>query len=478
MGTISTVTNQQIESLVSQYRYSISNPVTLLENRKTSLNARLSVLAELKSKLSALNTMAKDLKKTGTTSRFSTFSFESSLATVATGAATSTAATGTHSLLVTQLAKADKVISSQLASTATSIADTEGAGTKTLSISVNGTAVNVNFDVAAGESNSTVLSNLATAINASTAGVTAAVVADTSGTSRLVFTSKSTGSAQAVSMSDVTGTVLNSIGLGASVISGRTGSTATDGGFLYASTTLLDSKFKLDGIDIVRGSNSVSDVLTGVTVELKGVQLPTDTPVTLTISSDKTSIKSTIQDFITKYNEALSYLTAKTSVNPDNKTREVLASDQVFKTLRINMRSIIGSSISSVTSGNPSLLSQIGIKTNADGTLSLSDMTTFDEALASNPRKISDLFNSSNGIGSQLNTLMETFTATGGQLEIAQNGTNNQITNIATSLTRTNAQINLKVESFRKQYESLYNAMTRISLQSDTISTLLTQLYG
>ncbi len=142
------------------------------------------------------------------------------------------------------------------------------------------------------------------------------------------------------------------------------------------------------------------------------------------------------------------------------------------------MRSIIGSSISSVTSGNPSLLSQIGIKTNADGTLSLSDMTTFDEALASNPKKISDLFNSSNGIGTQLNTLMETFTATGGQLEIAQNGTNNQLTNIATSLTRTNAQINLKVESFRKQYESLYNAMTRISLQSNTISTLLTQLYG
>ncbi|MBI5473874.1 MAG: flagellar filament capping protein FliD [Ignavibacteriae bacterium] len=478
MPTISTATNQQIESLVSQYRYSISNPVTILKNRQTSLNARTTVLSDLKSKLNALNTLAKDMKKTGTTSKFSTYAFESSLSSVVTGAATSTASAGTHSLLVTQLAKADKVISSQMTSSATTIAATEGAGSKRISLTVNGSTVNVDFSIADGDSNSTVLSSMATAINASSASVTASVVSDTSGTSRLVFTSKSSGSAQAVSMADVTGTVLNSIGLGASVISGRTGSTATEGGYLFASTSLLDSKFKLDGIDIVRGSNSVSDVLTGITLELKGVQLPTDTPVTLTVSSDKSAIKSTIQEFITKYNDALSYLTSKTSVNPDNKTREILASDQVFKTLRINMRTIIASSVTSVTAGNPTLLAEIGIKTNSDGTLTLSDTTKFDEALASNVTKIADLFNSSNGLAGQLNTLIESFTASGGQIQIAQDGASNQLANITTSLTRTNAQIDLKVASFRKQYESLYSAMTRISLQSQSINSLLTQLYG
>jgi flagellar hook-associated protein 2 len=478
MPTISTVTNQQIESLVQQYRYSISNRVTLLQDRQTSLNTRLSVLSDLKSKLTSLNSLAKGLKATDTTSKFSVFSVESSLGTVASGVATASAAAGTHSLLVTQLAKADKIISSQLSSSATTVATTEGAGSKTIAITVNGTTVNVSFSITAGDTNSTVLSNLATAINASSASVSASVVSDTTGTSRLVFTSKQTGSAQAVSLADASGTVLNTIGLGAAVITGRTASTSTEGGFLYSSTSLLDSKFKLDGIDITRGGNSVSDVLTGVTLELKGVQALTDTPVTLTIASNKSAIKASVEDFLKAYNDALSFLNSKTSVNPDNKTREIFAGDQVFKNLKINMRSLMGSTVSSVDSGNPTLLSQIGIKTASNGTLSLSDTATFDNALASNVKKISDLFNSSDGLAGRLNTLLETFTSTGGQMEIAQTGTNDQLANVKTALTRSNAQIDAKVASFRKQYEAMYNAMTKISLQSQTISSLLTQLYG
>jgi flagellar hook-associated protein 2 len=479
MPTISTVQNQQIESLTQQYRYSISNPVTRLENRQTSLNARLSVLAELKTKLSALNKLAKDLNTTGTASKFNVYGAESSLPSILTATATSSSSVGTHSLLVTQLAKADTAISAQLSGTATTIADTEGAGTKSIRLTVNGTSTDISFDIAAGQSNSTVLANMAAAINASTAaGVTASVVSDTSGTSRLVFTSKQTGSAQAVSMSDQTGTVLNSIGLSASVIAERTASTSTTAGFLYSSTTLLDSKFKVNGIDITRGSNTVTDVLSGVTLELKGVQLPTDAPVALKISTDKAKVKTTIEEFIKKYNEALEYLSTKTSVDPDKKTREILASDQVFKGLRVNMRSLMSSAVSTVQTGNPTLLSEVGIKVASNGTLSISDTAAFENALASDVRKVSDLFNSSNGLASRLNTLLEQFTSTGGQLDIAQDGTNTALASVKTALTRTNVQIDGKVAFFRKQYEQLYNTMQKISLQQQSISSLTFSLYG
>lgn len=478
MATISTVTNQQIESLVQQYRYSISNPITLLQNRQTSLNTRLNVLSELKSKMTALNNLAKGLKASGTTSKFNAFTVESSLGSVATGTATGTASAGTHSLLVTQLAKQDKAISAQLSSLATTIVGTEGAGQKTISITVNGSSVNVDFELDAGDTNSVVLNKLAAAVNASGGDVSAGVVSDTQGTSRLVFTSKKTGSDQAVSLADVSGSVLDTIGLGATVMADRTASTATGGGFLYSSTGLLDAKFKLDGIDIIRGTNSITDVLSGVTLELKGVQSPTDTPLTLTVSSDKSSIKSTVQDFIKAYNDVLSFLNAKTTVNPENKTREILASDQVFKGLRMNMRSLIGSPVSSVATGNPSLLAEIGITAASDGTLSISNAATFDNALASNVRKVADLFNSTDGVAGRMNALLESFTSTGGQLEIAQNGTKDQLSGIKTALTRNQTQIDARVASFRKQYEALYNAMTRISLQSQTVTNLLNQLYG
>ena len=479
MPVISTPTNQQIESLTQQYRYSISNPATLLKNRQTSLNARVTALSELKTKLSALNSLAKDLKTTGSSSKFNVFSAESSLPAVLTGVAGSTATLGTHSLLVTQLAKTDTVISSQLSSSGTEISAAEEAGSKTIRLTVNGTSVDVSFDLVAGQSNSTILGSIASAVNASsTSSVTASVVADTSGTSRLVFTSKSTGSAQAVSLSDRTGTVLNSIGLGEGVITGRTASTATTGGYLYSSTASLDAKLKVDGIDITRGSNTINDVLTGVTFELKGVQLLSDTPVTLKVSADKSKVKTSVEDFIKAYNDALGYLNTKTSVNPDNKTREIFASDQALKGLRINMRSLISSSVTTVVAGNPTLLSEIGIKVASNGTLSISDTSKFEEALSTDVRKVSDLFNSSNGLAGRLSTLLESFTSSGGQLDLAQTGANSQIENVKTALTRTNAQIDSRVESFRKQYESLYNTMTKLSLQSQSISSLLTQLYG
>ncbi|HXF99322.1 MAG TPA: flagellar filament capping protein FliD [Bacteroidota bacterium] len=471
--------SSQIAALVEQYRLSISKPARRLEDRRTTLNTRLSVLAELRSKLTALHTLAKDLKATGSLSKFSVFSVESSLPTIVTGTATSTAAPGTHTLLVTQLAKADTVISSQLSASATGIADTEGAGTKTIRITVNGVSTDVSFAIEAGQSNETVLNNVAAAINAASgAGVTASVVADTTGTRRLVLTSKQTGSTNAVSLQDVSGTVLATIGLGADVITNRTASSGTAGGYLYSSVDLLDAKFKLDGIDIVRGTNSVSDVLTGVTLDLKATQAPTDTPVTLKIGTDKEKVQTTIQDFIKAYNEALTFLRSKTSVNPDNKTREILASDQVFKDLWIRMRAIVGGVVSSVTTGNPSLLSEIGIKAASDGTLSLSDTAAFEDALLSDVRKVSDLFNSSNGIAVQLSDLVSLFTSSGGQIDIVQNGTQDQLTSIKAALQRTNAQIDRRVEAFRIQFEALQNALNRITLQSQAISRISMQLYG
>lgn len=468
----------QIDNLVQQYRLSISSPAKRLENQRTSLNARMSALSELRSKLSALHTLAKELKATGTSSKFNVFAAESSLPTILTATAVSSASAGTHTLLVTQLAKADTILSSQLSASSTGIAGAEGAGTKSFTVTVNGTTTTVNVDIEDGEANSSVLSKMAAAVNASGASVTASVVADTSGTRRLVFTSKVTGSTEAVSMADVSGTLLSSIGLGAGVISGRTASTATTGGFLYSSTSLLDARFKVNGIDITRGTNSVSDVLTGVTLELKGVQAESDTPVTLTVRSDTAKLKSTLEDFMKLYNDALTFVQSRTSVNAESRTREIFASDQVFKNLRLDLRSLVSGAVSGVQAGNPTVLSDIGITIASNGTLSFGDVAKFEDAIASNVRKVSDLFNVADGIAVRLSALLEPFTAIGGQLDISQNGTRDQISNIRSALERTNKQIDLKVKAFRAQFESLQSTLNRINAQSQAISRITTQLYG
>ena len=84
---------------------------------------------------------------------------------------------------------------------------------------------------------------------------------------------------------------------------------------------------------------------------------------TVTILSDSTEIREQIDNFITEYNTALKFLNDKPSVDPETNKRGELAGDFTFLKLKINLRTIISSPVSSITSGNPALLSEIGITT-------------------------------------------------------------------------------------------------------------------
>jgi flagellar hook-associated protein 2 len=472
MAEISSI-SFSIDALVQQYRSSQRKPAVVMENKKTTLNARLKVLADLKTKLSALFSTVKDLSLTGTSSKFLAYSVSSSLTSVAIATASSSAAVGSHTLLVTQLAKADTVLSSKFTSSATTVADAEGAGNKQLSLTTNGTTVTIDVSVAAGQSNSAVLSAIASAVNASTAGVSASVVSDTSTTSRLVLTSKQTGSAQAVSLGDVSGTLLSNIGLTAGIIAGRTASTSTAAGFQNSSTSMLDSNFKLDGIDIERGSNSVSDALTGVTLELKAAQQPTDAAVTLTVGFDKEKVRTQVEKFITDYNAALDLLNSKTSVDAARRTREILAGDTVFLNMRSDIRAIGMSAVSSVSVGNPSLLSGIGIEAGSDGTLSVKDSVKLDDAITTDVKKVSDLFNSSGGIAVQLNNVLDGFVTFGGQMDASSSGVKNQVSGLDARIKRFDERLERKVAGFRAEFLRIQDSIAAATRQQQIIQSLM-----
>ncbi len=470
MDAISSTT---IDSLAQQYRISQRKPVLSLENRKTNISARLSALADIKAKLDALFSTVKDLSLTGASSKFLSFAASSSATAIATVSASSVASKGTHSLVVTQLAKADTIVSSQLASTGTGVLSAAGTGEKTIRLSVNGVDTEVTISLEAGDTNTTVMSKIAAAVNGSAAGVSASVVADTPTTSKLVFRSKETGSANAISLEDVSGSLLQSIGLNSQDVSQRIAATGTTGGFLYSDAATLDANFNVDGIDIIRGSNSVSDVLAGVTIELKGIHAPGDQPVSISVGVDKSAVRATIDKFIKAYNEALGTITAKLAVDPDTKVREIFAGDITFRNLRMNLRTIGSEVVSSAAPGNPRLLSDIGIKTNADGTLSISDTAALDAALDSDIAKVADLFSSSNGIAVRLKALTEVFVSTGGQLDTTTNSLNNQLTSITSQIKRFDEQLDKRVEHFRDDFARAQSAIAIAAQQQQMISTIL-----
>ncbi|MCL4540704.1 MAG: flagellar filament capping protein FliD, partial [Bacteroidetes bacterium] len=426
-----------VDQLVQAYVQSISTPVYDMQNQVSQVDSTISVYQKLKSALSDLQTQASNLAQVGTLSPLAAETVTSSNSSVVTATAQPTATAGTHTVFVSQLAKNDTLVSNELTQSGTDISTATGAGTFTFSITVNGKATNVSVNVSAGDTNSTVLSNIASAVNSAGAGVTASVVNDTSSTARLVFQSTDTGSANAISVADTSGALLQNVGWTSSVISSRTASTSTGAGYINSSTSALDANFTLDGISIVSGSNTVSNVLTGVTFNLAAAQLSTDAPVNLAVGPDTTSVQSALSTFISKFNTVITTLSADTtdtsstdSSGNTTVTRAPLAGDVTATNLQLSLENIAMGVVSSAQSGEPNTLSAIGIKLNNDGTLSISDQSTLNSALQSNPGAVVALFNSSSGVATQLNTLLQEFTNPGGVMDQMVNGAQDQVTQL------------------------------------------------
>jgi flagellar hook-associated protein 2 len=474
MADIASISNSSVETLVQQYRTSLRKPILSLENRKTTLNARMSALLELKGKLQTLYSTSLGLSRAGTSSDIQKLLVESSDSTIAAATALSTATIGSHAISVSQLAKSDTILSDRITSNSTTIIDSEGAGEKTIRITVNGVSKDVSISLEAGDTNQSILSKISTAVNLADTSVGASVVSDTSTTSRLVFTSKKTGSDNAMVMSDITGGLLSDVGLTSAILTGRTSSSSTTGGFLYSPVDTLNSKFNVDGIDLIRQSNTVSDAITGVTLQLKRTQLDSSVPVMLTVQPDKEKIKTLIDKFITDYNSALSYLTAKTAIDPQNNIRQILASDTMFLGLRINIRSVAGSLVSG---GEVSQLADLGITIAKDGTLTMSDSAKLEKALDENISNVGNLFSSTGGIAIQLKNLLDGFVSSGGRIDATRDGAKTQVDGINSRIKRMDSTISKKVERYRDEFAKLQSLLITTSLQQQTLQSIAGGIY-
>lgn len=467
-----------IEGLVSSVMAVEQQPLAGLQSDQRSLSLRSATLSDLKSALSALRSKAQVLTQAGTLSPFVGKSVSSSNAVVATATATSSAVAGVHTLSVTQLAKSSTVVSKQLASTGTDVVTAEGAGAKSVKVTfdgtdptTSGTAVTVNVTVNAGDTNSAILTNLATAINSDAtlgAKVSAAVVNDTSGTSRLVLTGKQTGVANKVRVADAGGTLLSTVQLNSEIAS-----SGTAGGYLFADG-LLDAKFKLDGLDMTRSSNSVSDVLAGVTINLLG---SSTSDVTLMVSPDKSSIRASVQGFLDAYNKALTFLRARIGIQVDATTsggnstqvnsvvRGPLADEVAYAALASSLRSDVGSLVSSAQIGNPGLLAEVGITAASDGTLSISDATKFDRAIETKLSGLSDLFASSAGVSTRLIARLDGFVKTGGLIDGGLSTVASKVQNINRQIATLQDRLSKREATLRKQLLDLQKALSALSAQ-------------
>ena len=381
-----------VDSIVSALVSAESGQKTQLSKQKTAIDDKISAFGKLKSSLSTFQTAIGGLS---TLSKFNVQKATVSDTTVFTATANGKASVTDYAVKVNQLAKNHKISSSGTSSVDTAI----GTGTLTIQLGTyapavvgppasgntftnnpDKTAVNITID----SSNNT-LSGIRDAINSANAGVTASIINDGS-TNRLVVTSKETGEVNSIKITATDDDGNNTDTSGLSQFAYDPTAAAGAGKNMDQRQAAQNALLNVDGIDISKSSNSISDAIQGVTLNL--LKTSADT-VNMSISSDTDTIKSNIQKFVDAYNALNTTITDLTKYNEATKTGSILLGDSTTRSIANQIKSTVIKNVSA--GGTLNTLSQIGVAFQRDGTLAL-DSTKLEKAIQSNPSDIASLF--------------------------------------------------------------------------------------
>lgn len=377
-----------IKGLVSQLVAAEGQPKYLrLDRQEAVAQAEISALSSFKGALSDFQAKVSTLNNAESFSNRSVKNTKNELFTVS---AASTAELGSYTVEVQALAQSHKLASTAFASSTTAV----GSGTLTFSFgtydsggntfTLNPDKVIKTVDIDPSDSS---LQAIRDAVNNAEIGVKASIINNGSG-EVLVFSSEDTGSANSLKITVDDDDLSDTDNSGLSQLAYDPTATAGSGKNLSQTVAATDATIVVDGISVTSASNSVTSVIEGVTLNLNKAEIGETS--TFTIGIDKTGIKAKINLFVTEFNSMIESITNLSSYDADTKRAGILNGDVTVRTAETQIRSIIASSLSNL-SGSYQSLADIGISTNADGSLSL-DASQLDTVIEDDPSSLSALF--------------------------------------------------------------------------------------
>jgi len=431
-----------VDDLVSSLMSIERQPLVTLQSRQSSFNSKLSAFGTLKSAVSTFQTAVKNVSGDALAALTATSSKSETVGvSVAKG---SGASAGSYAIEVNKLAQSDKLVSASVAP-GTKFA----AADSSMSISIGGK------DPVALTLTDTTLSGLSNAINKANAGVTATILNDGTG-DRLVITGNDTGAANSVKIA-------------------ATGSLAqfdTTGGTMTKSQEAQNAELTIDGIAVSKPSNTVTDAIKGVTLNLN--QTNAGSPVKISLAKDTTAVTNQITAFVDAYNTLATAVNKQTAFNATTKTGAVLNGDAGARSILTSIRAELGKAVGDST--GLKTLSDIGIAFQRDGTLKLEKPDKLKSALETNFTGVSSLFSSTDGVATRLTKVTEEMLGSKGLFKTRTDGLNATIQNIDKSKERMELQLAQTEKRYRAQFTALDTMMTNMQSMSSYMTQQLAAL--
>ncbi|MCR4948498.1 MAG: flagellar filament capping protein FliD [Treponema sp.] len=278
-------------------------------------------------------------------------------------------------------------------------------------------------------------------------------------------------------------------------------------GPVHPVSTADDAIIKYEGITITRSSNKIDDVVPEITLNIHD---KTEKTATISVKPDVDSSKAAIIEFVGKYNQAVAELNILSQNKPEiieeldylsaeereaeQKKLGLFQSDFSLTNIKSNMASTIAARYLFSDSAEVTMLSQLGIATNAggySGGYSQSklrgyleiDEKKLDDALANHLDDIKMLFGYDSdgdlivdsGIAYKLDKQISAYTQTGGILALKTSSLDSKIKSSEAKVTKLESQMAKKEAELRNKYSQMEGSLNSLEAQQNTISNFVKQ---
>ena len=411
--------------------------ISNLQNSQSILNAQSTALAKINTDLNNLQSAVFALNDPlgSLASQVAT----SSNTNVLNATASASALPGVHTVTVTNLATTSSYYTDPVAASTTTLSN----GSFQIKVGSNSP---VSITVGSGTNT---LDSLAASINSQNAGVRASVITDANG-ARLALVSETTGAPGDITVSS------NTTGLN-----------------FNKAVTGTNASLTVDGVPISSTSNTVANVINGVTLNL-AAPAP-GAPVTIAVNPDTSKASDAINQFVSAYNTAISDVNAQFNVAADGSGGGPLEADG---SLREAQSALLGA-VSYAISGNGGIvnLASLGVNLNNDGTLSV-DNGTLNSALAGNFSAVQNLLQSaSTGFAANLSSVLTNLTdPASGVLGIDATSISQSSRDLGQQIADLQAALSVRQQQLTQVYAQVNTTLQELPLLQSQLSQQLAGL--
>jgi flagellar hook-associated protein 2 len=449
IGSLGAGSGLDLESLVSDMVSARRDTkVKLYESKLAGYEAELSALGSVGSAIDNFKTFVKTLNDgelfSGRTAVVEQRNGKESF----TVTPDKTASNDIYSIQINQLAKGSRLVSDITSFFSRDEVVTSSGGKLTLTAGDQKLELNVKPD--------TTLSQLRELINSEGKdfGVSANLVDDGDGHMFFTITSTKTGAGNTLSI-DSSNLTLDSAALGGFF----------PGMSVPAGGEAQDALITVDGIRVRSDSNDFEDAIAGLTIKALDVSKE---PEKVQIGYNKEKVESTIQGFVSSYNELITVFKQNTAKGA------VLNGNSMIRNLSSSLAGDLMSNHSSEGSPFTSIF-DVGVEFLDNGTLRY-DSDKFNRAVETDFDGVAALFIGKNGLATSLDSLLDTYAGPRGMNSTLKDSVTKSIGSTEESLADYEERMAKYEASLRSKFTSLDSQLANMNAQGDYLNSMLNQL--